>query len=112
MISKIDLNRDKDGLISMKDNPELLELQMAYMKEHDPELFKEMNEKMNELVEGQTYEEGYEIGEHLYKKSSIELKQRFRSNRIKFVKWFNNQIKNNEDKLTYYPNKFGEKLYD
>ena len=109
MIKEIEINRDKDGLISMKDNPELLRLHLEYMEKHDPELFKEMNEKMNELVEGQTYEEGYEIGEYLYKKSSIELKQRFRLNRIKFLKWINSQIVNNEDKLIYYPNKFGEK---
>ena len=105
----MEINRDKDGLILMKDNPELLELQMAYMKEHDPELFKEMNEKMNRSMEASPFEEGHERGAHLYKNSSIELKQRFRLNRIKFVKWFNSQRKNNEDKLTYYPNKFGEK---
>ena len=44
MIQKKDLNRDEDGLILMKDNPELATLHMEHMKIHDPELFKEMNE--------------------------------------------------------------------
>jgi len=116
MIKEIDINRDEDGLILMKDNPELLRLLMEHMEKHDPELFKEMNEKMNEPVEGLTYEEEYEIGVNLYKNSSRELKQRTRLHKIKFTKWINSQMINKEDKFIVptmlEPNTLGEKLYD
>ena len=49
MIKEIKINRDEDGSILMKDNPELLMLHVAHMKKHDPELFKELNGKMNEV---------------------------------------------------------------
>jgi len=116
MIKEIDINRDEDGLILMKDNPELLVLLVEHVEKYDPELFKEMNEKMNGSVEVSTYEEGYEVGEHLYKDSPKELKQRIRLHKIKFTKWINSQMINKEDNFIVPtmldPNKYGEKLYD
>ena len=113
MTKEIDINRDEDGLILMKDNPELATLHMEHMKIHDPELFKEMNEKIIKLQEVGAPPEEAEL---MYKDSSKELKQRIRLHKIKFTKWINSQMINKEDNFIVPtmldPNRYGEKLYD
>ena len=110
---KIKLNRREDGSILMKDNPELAQLSINHMIEHDPDLFSEMRVRLNKLSKtGASLKEM----ERDYLDSPKQLKQRIRLHKIKFIKWLNVSMINKEDNFEvptiHDPNKYGEKLYD